>query len=224
MIFFILSGHFFCSYKLTFYSWSSRSWWNVIFGYFWSSNNVKPCPSVVLKHLWVSICCKTESSLLLESELEVAFMECWLVYMVLKLTELDVPPTPMHRTETDVPVLSLNSVPAVSESRFSAVTLGKMASAARMPLFIAVCVPLIFGTFMNPGLQPISSPPGNVSFGMDWRRKRENSSLQSFEHFRLFRCFTVSGVWHELVRDSDGTNVSKNTSITVLIQKQQKRF
>ncbi|KAA8588632.1 hypothetical protein FQN60_009977, partial [Etheostoma spectabile] len=42
----------------------------------------------------------------------------------------------------------------------SAVTLGKMASAASMPLFMAVWVPLIFGTFMKPGLQPISSPPG----------------------------------------------------------------
>lgn len=58
-------------------------------------------------------------------------------------------------------------LPAVSDSAFSAVTLGKMASAANMPLFIAVWVPLIFGTFMKPGLQPIRIPPGNVSFGMD---------------------------------------------------------
>lgn len=69
-----------------------------------------------------------------------------------------------------------HSLPVVSESRLSAVILGKTASAASMPLFMAVWVPLIFGTFMKPGLQPISSPPGNVSFGMDcrgrWRAAR----------------------------------------------------
>ena len=37
------------------------------------------------------------------------------------------------------------------------------ASAATIPLFIAVCVPLIFGTFMKPGLQPTRHPPGKVS-------------------------------------------------------------
>ena len=47
-------------------------------------------------------------------------------------------------------------------------TLGKMASAASIPLFIAVWVPLIFGTFMKPGLQPINKPPGKVSFGTDY--------------------------------------------------------
>jgi hypothetical protein len=31
--------------------------------------------------------------------------------------------------------------------------------------FIAVCVPLIFGTFINPAPQPIKHPPGNVNFG-----------------------------------------------------------
>ena len=40
-----------------------------------------------------------------------------------------------------------------------------MASAASMPLFIAVCVPLIRGTLTNPAAQPISAPPGNASFG-----------------------------------------------------------
>jgi len=41
----------------------------------------------------------------------------------------------------------------------------KILSAASMPDFIAVCVPLIFGTFKNPGLQPAKQPPGNESLG-----------------------------------------------------------
>lgn len=39
-------------------------------------------------------------------------------------------------------------------------------SAANMPVFMALCVPLTFGTFMNPGLHPIRAPPGKASFGM----------------------------------------------------------
>ncbi len=39
-------------------------------------------------------------------------------------------------------------------------------SAAMMPLFIAVCVPLIFGTFRKPAEQPMRAPPGNASWGM----------------------------------------------------------
>ena len=42
------------------------------------------------------------------------------------------------------------------------------ASAAIMPDFIAVCVPLMRGTFRKPALSPISAPPGNASFGTDW--------------------------------------------------------
>ena len=42
-----------------------------------------------------------------------------------------------------------------------------MASAASMPLFIAVCVPLIRGTLTKPAEQPTSAPPGNASFGTD---------------------------------------------------------
>lgn len=41
-------------------------------------------------------------------------------------------------------------------------------SAASIPDFIAVCVPFIFGTFKNPGLQPTKQPPGNESFGTDY--------------------------------------------------------
>ena len=44
----------------------------------------------------------------------------------------------------------------------------KIASAAVIPDFIAVWVPLIFGTLRNPAVSPTSSPPGNVSFGIDW--------------------------------------------------------
>ncbi len=42
-------------------------------------------------------------------------------------------------------------------------------SAAIIPDFIAVWVPLIFGTFKNPGLHPIKQPPGNESFGTDYK-------------------------------------------------------
>mmetsp|Transcript_25610 Transcript_25610/g.65927 ORF Transcript_25610/g.65927 Transcript_25610/m.65927 type:complete len:243 (-) Transcript_25610:1255-1983(-) len=44
----------------------------------------------------------------------------------------------------------------------------KTASAASMPVFIAVCVPLILGTLTKPAEQPISAPPGKLSLGMDW--------------------------------------------------------
>lgn len=92
----------------------------------------------------------------------------------------------------------LNSIPAVSESTLSAVTLGKMASAASMPLFIAVWVPLIFGTFMKPGLQPMSIPPGKVSFGIDWTERGQKFMhvinflvfyfLRSISHIGLMQC------------------------------------
>lgn len=53
---------------------------------------------------------------------------------------------------------------------FSSVALdniSKTDSAASIPDFIAVCEPLIFGTFKNPGLHPTKQPPGNDSFGID---------------------------------------------------------
>jgi hypothetical protein len=43
-------------------------------------------------------------------------------------------------------------------------------SAASMALFIALCVPLILGTFINPGEQPTKQPPGKVNFGIDYKR------------------------------------------------------
>src|SRR5579871_6412984 len=43
------------------------------------------------------------------------------------------------------------------------------ASAATMPDFIAVCVPLIFGTLRNPAASPTSTPPGKVRRGIDCR-------------------------------------------------------
>ena len=38
-----------------------------------------------------------------------------------------------------------------------------------MPDFMAVWVPLIFGTFTKPAAQPTSIPPGKVSFGIAWK-------------------------------------------------------
>ena len=41
------------------------------------------------------------------------------------------------------------------------------ASAASMPVLMALWLPLIRGTFTNPAEQPISAPPGKASFGID---------------------------------------------------------
>ena len=41
------------------------------------------------------------------------------------------------------------------------------ASAASIPDFIALWVPLIRGTLRNPAEQPINAPPGNATFGTD---------------------------------------------------------
>ena len=41
------------------------------------------------------------------------------------------------------------------------------ASAASMPLFIALWLPLMRGTLTKPAEQPISAPPGKVSLGTD---------------------------------------------------------
>ena len=43
-----------------------------------------------------------------------------------------------------------------------------MDSAARIPDFTAVCVPLIFGTFKKPAEHPTSIPPGKYNLGIDW--------------------------------------------------------
>ncbi len=42
-----------------------------------------------------------------------------------------------------------------------------MVSAATMPDFIAVWLPLILGTLTKPAAQPISAPPGKSSRGID---------------------------------------------------------
>ena len=55
------------------------------------------------------------------------------------------------------------------------VMVSKTDSAASIPLFMALCVPLIFGTFMKPGLQPIRQPPGKVSLGMLWKQVSSRS-------------------------------------------------
>ena len=60
----------------------------------------------------------------------------------------------------------VNRLPSVAEEKFSSVMASNAHSAASIPDFIAVWVPLIFGTFMNPGLQPARRPPGNASLGI----------------------------------------------------------
>ena len=56
--------------------------------------------------------------------------------------------------------------PFVSDSTSLLLKASNALSAASIPLFMALCVPLTFGTFRNPGLQPISAPPGKASLGM----------------------------------------------------------
>lgn len=76
-------------------------------------------------------------------------------------------------------------LPIVFDCRFSFVNWLKMASEASMPLFIAVCVPLILGTFMSPGLQPINNPPGKVSLGIDWRGKKKSILLSEYNMLEI---------------------------------------
>ena len=56
-------------------------------------------------------------------------------------------------------------IPVVLDSFWFFVIASNAASAANIPLFIALCVPLIFGTFIKPGLQPMRAPPRNANFG-----------------------------------------------------------
>jgi hypothetical protein len=37
-----------------------------------------------------------------------------------------------------------------------------------MPVFSALWLPLMRGTFTKPALSPISAPPGKLSLGTDW--------------------------------------------------------
>jgi hypothetical protein len=38
-----------------------------------------------------------------------------------------------------------------------------------MPVFMALWLPLMRGTFTKPAEQPIRTPPGKLSFGTDWK-------------------------------------------------------
>jgi hypothetical protein len=44
----------------------------------------------------------------------------------------------------------------------------KADSAASMPVFSALWLPLMRGTFTKPALSPTSTPPGKLSLGTDW--------------------------------------------------------
>lgn len=45
---------------------------------------------------------------------------------------------------------------------------GKIASAATMPLFIALWTPFSLATFIRPAVQPIRQPPGKATLGTVW--------------------------------------------------------
>lgn len=60
------------------------------------------------------------------------------------------------------------SSPLVEEEDSALARASNADSAASMPVFMALCVPLTFGTFMNPALHPIRAPPGNANLGILW--------------------------------------------------------
>jgi hypothetical protein len=67
------------------------------------------------------------------------------------------------------------------------------ASAASIPLFIAVWLPLMRGTLTKPAEQPISAPPGKSSFGhrlpaaLVDRARAIGDALAAFQIFADFR-------------------------------------
>lgn len=71
----------------------------------------------------------------------------------------------------------------------SSVTRSNTDSAASMPLFIALWVPFIFGTFINPGLHPIKQPPGKVSLGMDYMVENKMFQLKNLLKYLFQREF-----------------------------------
>jgi len=88
-------------------------------------------------------------------------------------------------------------LPIVFDWRFSLINWLKMASEANMPLFIAVCVPLILGTFMSPGLQPTNNPPGKVSLGTDWRGNRKKGGWFGWFCFSKVKITFWKWTWHK---------------------------
>ena len=61
-------------------------------------------------------------------------------------------------------VVLVTPSPLVSEAGL--LRASKALSAASMPVFMALWVPLILGTLRKPGLQPTRQPPGKASLGM----------------------------------------------------------
>lgn len=94
----------------------------------------------------------------------------------------------MNYSENDcLPEEISQPLPAVGdcETFSSSVTKSNTDSAANMPLFIALWVPFIFGTFINPGLHPIKQPPGKVSLGMDCMYKTDVALNKFAKKFTL---------------------------------------
>ena len=58
---------------------------------------------------------------------------------------------------------------AISRYRASLATVAsKAASAAILPVEMALWLPFSRGTFTKPAEQPIRAPPGKIRVGMDW--------------------------------------------------------
>ena len=64
-------------------------------------------------------------------------------------------------------------------------------SAASMPVFMALCDPLTFGTFMKPGLQPIRAPPGNAIFGILCKSEAHTKVMSKSEALSLHSFFRI---------------------------------
>ena len=83
-----------------------------------------------------------------------------------------------------------------------------MDSAASMPLFIAVWLPLMRGTLTKPAEQPISTPPGKVSFGIDCQPPSVIARAPYDTRVPPCRCLITSGWclkrWNSSNGDSHG--------------------
>ena len=85
-------------------------------------------------------------------------------------------------------ILSPVPIPEVKVSIWFLLRVSKVDSAANIPVFIALWVLLILGTFIKPGLQLIRASPGKASWGILYRKMDRHISqwAQSFTTLLVF--------------------------------------
>ena len=108
----------------------------------------------------------------------------------------------IKRTATDIVKL-----PAVCDSSLWFTKVSKTLSAASNPDFIALWVPLIFATFIKPGLHPIRQPPGNASCGTDCRPPSLRALAPSIKN---------SGQYKRQKQGSEGVGKEINTNFILI--------